>query len=115
MTDMTAIAITAPGGPEVLKPVRLPVPEPKTGELLVRVRAAGVNRPDVLQRQGAYPPPPGAPPAVPTTPIPPVTPALLPEDPPRPPVPPVRLQAEPPPGPPARPEPFVVQSDHTPG
>jgi NADPH2:quinone reductase len=61
MTDMTAIAITAPGGPEVLKPVRLPVPEPKTGELLVRVRAAGVNRPDVLQRQGAYPPPPGAP------------------------------------------------------
>ena len=61
MTDMTAIAITAPGGPEVLKSVRLPVPEPKTGELLVRVRAAGVNRPDVLQRQGAYPPPPGAP------------------------------------------------------
>ena len=61
MKDMTAIAITAPGGPEVLKPVRLPVPVPKRGEILVRVRAAGVNRPDVLQRQGAYPPPPGAP------------------------------------------------------
>ncbi len=61
MQEMTAIAITAPGGPEVLKPVRLPVPVPKSGELLVRVRAAGVNRPDVLQRQGAYPPPPGAP------------------------------------------------------
>lgn len=61
MKDMSAIAITAPGGPEVLKPVTLPVPVPKPGELLVRVKAAGVNRPDVLQRQGAYPPPPGAP------------------------------------------------------
>jgi len=61
MKDMTAIAITSPGGPEVLRPVRLPVPVPKPGEILVRVRAAGVNRPDVLQRQGAYPPPPGAP------------------------------------------------------
>jgi NADPH2:quinone reductase len=61
MKDMTAIAITAPGGPEVLKPVRLPVPVPKAGEILVKVKAAGVNRPDVLQRQGAYPPPPGAP------------------------------------------------------
>lgn len=61
MQQMTAIAITAPGGAEVLKPVRLPVPVPKTGELLVRVSAAGVNRPDALQRQGAYPPPPGAP------------------------------------------------------
>jgi NADPH2:quinone reductase len=61
MKDMTAIAITAPGGPEVLKPVRLAVPAPKPGEILVKVRAAGVNRPDVLQRQGAYPPPPGAP------------------------------------------------------
>ncbi len=61
MQDMTAIAITAPGGPEVLKPVRLKVPVPKTGEILVRVKAAGVNRPDVLQRKGAYPPPPGAP------------------------------------------------------
>ncbi len=61
MQEMTAIAITTPGGPEVLKPVRLAVPVPKPGEILVRVRAAGVNRPDVLQRQGAYPPPPGAP------------------------------------------------------
>ena len=61
MKDMTAIAITSPGGPEVLRPVRLPVPVPKQGEILVRVRAAGVNRPDVLQRKGAYPPPPGAP------------------------------------------------------
>jgi NADPH:quinone reductase len=61
MKDMTAIAITSPGGPEVLKPVRLAVPVPRPGEILVRVKAAGVNRPDVLQRQGAYPPPPGAP------------------------------------------------------
>ncbi len=61
MKDMTAIAITSPGGPEVLRPVKLPVPVPGPGEILVRVKAAGVNRPDVLQRQGAYPPPPGAP------------------------------------------------------
>ena len=61
MKDMTAIAITSPGGPEVLRPVRIAVPVPKPGEILVRVKAAGVNRPDVLQRQGAYPPPPGAP------------------------------------------------------
>jgi NADPH2:quinone reductase len=58
---MTAIAIERPGGPEVLKPVRLPIPEPASGELLVKVAAAGVNRPDVLQRKGGYPPPPGAP------------------------------------------------------
>lgn len=61
MKDMTAIAITSPGGPEVLRPVRIAVPVPKAGEILVKVKAAGVNRPDVLQRQGAYPPPPGAP------------------------------------------------------
>ena len=61
MKEMTAIAITAPGGPEVLKPVRLPVPVPGPHEILVRVKAAGVNRPDVLQRMGSYPPPPGAP------------------------------------------------------
>lgn len=61
MKDMTAIAITTPGGPEVLVPVTIPVPVPKAGEILVRVKAAGVNRPDVLQRQGGYPPPPGAP------------------------------------------------------
>jgi NADPH2:quinone reductase len=61
MKNMTAIAISAPGGPEVLKPVQLAVPVPKPGEILVKVKAAGVNRPDVLQRLGAYPPPPGAP------------------------------------------------------
>ena len=57
---MTAIAITEPGGPMVLKPERRDLPELRDGEILVKVRAAGVNRPDVLQRSGAYPPPPGA-------------------------------------------------------
>ena len=57
---MTVIAITEPGGPLVLKPERRRVPEPGRGEILIRVKAAGVNRPDVAQRQGAYPPPPGA-------------------------------------------------------
>lgn len=57
---MTAIEISQPGGPEVLKPVTRPVPRPGAGEVLVRVAAAGVNRPDVLQRRGFYPPPPGA-------------------------------------------------------
>ncbi len=64
MTDaapMTAIEIAEPGGPEVLRPVERPRPEPGHGEVLVRVAAAGVNRPDVLQRKGGYPPPPGAP------------------------------------------------------
>src|SRR6516225_11104841 len=57
---MTAIAIRAPGGPEMLVPEERPVPTPGEGELLIRVRAAGVNRPDVMQRKGLYPPPPGA-------------------------------------------------------
>lgn len=57
---MTAIAITEPGGPMVLKPEKRPLPQPGPGEILIKVKAAGVNRPDVLQRQGAYPPPPGA-------------------------------------------------------
>ena len=57
---MTAIAISAPGGPEVLQPTTRPVPQPGPGEVLIRVAAAGVNRPDVLQRMGYYPPPPGA-------------------------------------------------------
>jgi putative PIG3 family NAD(P)H quinone oxidoreductase len=57
---MTAIEIAAPGGPEVLRAVERPVPHPSAGEVLVRVEAAGVNRPDVLQRLGKYPPPPGA-------------------------------------------------------
>src|SRR5580692_9994996 len=58
--EMTVIEIAAPGGPEQLKPARRPVPRPGDGEVLVRVAAAGVNRPDVMQRQGRYPPPPGA-------------------------------------------------------
>src|SRR5690625_4205110 len=57
---MTAIEITTPGGPEVLQPVQRPVPQPKPGQVLIKVAAAGVNRPDVAQRTGAYPPPPGA-------------------------------------------------------
>jgi putative PIG3 family NAD(P)H quinone oxidoreductase len=57
---MTAVAISQPGGPLVLKPEKRMVPEPGEGEILIRVRAAGVNRPDVMQRKGAYPPPPGA-------------------------------------------------------
>ncbi len=57
---MTAIEIHEPGGPEVLVPGTRPVPLPGPGEVLVKVAAAGVNRPDVLQRQGGYPPPPGA-------------------------------------------------------
>ncbi len=57
---MTAVAISQPGGPLVLKPEKRDVPEPGEGEILIRVRAAGVNRPDVAQRTGAYPPPPGA-------------------------------------------------------
>jgi NADPH2:quinone reductase len=61
MTRMKAIGIEKPGAPEVLKLTELPVPSPGAGELLVKVKAAGVNRPDVLQRKGGYPPPPGAP------------------------------------------------------
>jgi len=60
-TTMTAIDPAAAGGPEVLVPVTRPVPRPGPGEVLIRVAAAGVNRPDVLQRRGGYPPPPGAP------------------------------------------------------
>ena len=57
---MLAIEITQPGGPEVLQPVERPTPEPREGEVLVRVEAAGVNRPDIMQRLGKYPPPAGA-------------------------------------------------------
>ncbi|GHE59839.1 NAD(P)H quinone oxidoreductase [Camelimonas fluminis] len=57
---MNAVEITTPGGPDVLKPTQRPVPAPGAGEILIRVTAAGVNRPDVLQRAGGYPPPPGA-------------------------------------------------------
>ena len=57
----TVIAIKAPGGPEMLVPATRPVPEPKSGEVLIRIAAAGVNRADCLQRMGRYPMPPGAP------------------------------------------------------
>ncbi|MFM5929616.1 MAG: NAD(P)H-quinone oxidoreductase [Novosphingobium sp.] len=57
---MTAIGFDAPGGPDVLKPQTVPVPQPGPGQVLVKVAFAGVNRPDVVQRQGFYPPPPGA-------------------------------------------------------
>ncbi|KFC66504.1 Alcohol dehydrogenase, zinc-binding domain protein [Bosea sp. LC85] len=57
---MTAIGFTAPGGPDVLRPETRPVPKPAAGEVLVEVAAAGINRPDVLQRLGGYAPPPGA-------------------------------------------------------
>lgn len=57
---MTAITIPVPGGPEALVPGERPVPQPAAGELLVKVEAAGVNRPDVMQRKGLYPPPAGA-------------------------------------------------------
>ena len=57
---MQVVEIAAPGGPEQLKVAMRPLPRPGAGEVLVRVAAAGVNRPDVMQRQGRYPPPPGA-------------------------------------------------------
>ncbi len=60
-SSMTVIGIKAPGGPEMLVPEQRPVPTPGEGEILVKVAAAGVNRPDVMQRQGLYPPPKGAP------------------------------------------------------
>jgi len=56
---MQAIEIAGPGGPDVLQPVTRPRPRPAAGEVLIRVQAAGINRPDVLQRKGAYAPPPG--------------------------------------------------------
>ena len=63
-TEMRFIAATGPGGPEVLVPARGPVPAPRAGELLLRVAWAGVNRPDVAQRKGVYPPPPDASPII---------------------------------------------------
>ena len=56
---MTAVLITGKGGPEVLVAQRVPTPQPGPGQLLVKVAAAGVNRPDVLQRKGLYPAPKG--------------------------------------------------------
>src|SRR5438552_1916828 len=58
--QMHHIAMEAPGGPEVLVLATGPVPRPAAGEVLIRVAAAGINRPDILQRAGNYPPPPGA-------------------------------------------------------
>jgi putative PIG3 family NAD(P)H quinone oxidoreductase len=58
--EMTVVEITRPGPPDVLRPARRPVPRPRAGDALIRVAAAGVNYPDLLQRQGRYPPPPGA-------------------------------------------------------
>jgi NADPH:quinone reductase len=60
-SSMMAIAITSPGGPEVLQPRPHPLPGVRAGDVLIRVAAAGVNRPDLLQRQGKYAPPPGTP------------------------------------------------------
>jgi len=60
MTSMQAIEIPHFGGPEVLVPTQRPIPHPGTGEVLIKVAASGVNRPDVFQRQGRYAPPPGA-------------------------------------------------------
>jgi NADPH:quinone reductase len=59
-TQMTVVEIAGAGGPEVLRAATRPVPQPSNGEVLLRVEAAGVNRPDVMQRLGKYPPPPGA-------------------------------------------------------
>src|SRR5580693_2997939 len=59
--SQTVIEIKSPGGPEMLVPAIRPVPEPKPGEVLIRIAAAGLNRADCLQRMGRYPMPPGAP------------------------------------------------------
>lgn len=58
--QMTVVAISKPGGPEVLVPETRPLPTPGPGEILIQVAVAGVNRPDIAQRSGSYPPPPGA-------------------------------------------------------
>ena len=58
--QMSAIVVPEPGGPEVMRLVQLPLPEPQSGDVLIRVVAAGVNAPDLAQRAGHYPPPPGA-------------------------------------------------------
>jgi NADPH2:quinone reductase len=60
MTEMTVIEISGSGGPEVLAPAKRPVPEPGPGQVLIGIASAGVNGPDIMQRQGSYSPPPGA-------------------------------------------------------
>lgn len=62
---MKAVVITQPGAPDVLQLQERPTPQPQAGEVLIKVRAAGINRPDVAQRKGHYPPPPGAPQDIP--------------------------------------------------
>ena len=62
---MKAIIITNPGGPDVLKPAERPIPVPEENEVLIKIKAAGINRPDIAQRQGRYPAPPGAPADIP--------------------------------------------------
>jgi NADPH2:quinone reductase len=57
---MMCVEIRTPGGPDALVPTQRPVPQPRHGELLIKVAASGVNRPDLAQRAGTYPPPPGA-------------------------------------------------------
>jgi NADPH2:quinone reductase len=57
---MIAISIAKPGGPDVLQPIDVPMPQPGPHDVVIRVAAAGVNRPDLMQREGKYPPPPGA-------------------------------------------------------
>lgn len=59
-TEMSAITVPRPGGPEMLQLATMPVPRPQPGEVLIRVAAAGINAPDLAQRAGGYPPPPGA-------------------------------------------------------
>ncbi len=63
-STMRGIDVSAPGGPEVMQVVHMALPAPKPDEILIRVQAAGINRPDVAQRMGAYPPPPGASPVL---------------------------------------------------
>ena len=58
---MRAVIADGKGGPEVLRIIQRPIPTPAAGQILVKVEAAGINRPDVVQREGRYPPPPGAP------------------------------------------------------
>jgi NADPH:quinone reductase len=60
LQQMQCVGFAAPGGPEVLNVIERPLPNPKSGEVLIKVAAAGINRADCYQRQGAYPPPPGA-------------------------------------------------------
>src|SRR6188508_3751505 len=59
-TNMKAVEISAPGAPDVLKPTERPLPQPQENEVLIKVAAAGVNGPDIMQRKGLYPAPPGA-------------------------------------------------------